>query len=63
MIGYEGRNKHTVNYLRTIYFNRPEWTPCRVGLMLYAECEPDVSLENIDVICAALEKVCNPPEL
>ena len=31
------------------------------GLMLYAECEPDVSLENIDAICTALETVCNPP--
>lgn len=31
------------------------------GLMLYAKCEPDVPLENIDAICIALEKVCNPP--
>jgi uroporphyrinogen decarboxylase len=33
------------------------------GLMLYAECEPDVSLENIDAICTVLEKVCNPPDI
>ena len=33
------------------------------GLMLYAECEPDVSLENINAICTTLEKTCNPPEL
>ena len=32
------------------------------GLMLYAECEPDVPLENIDAICTALEKICSPPE-
>lgn len=32
------------------------------GLMLFAECEPDVPLENIDAICAALEKFCRPPE-
>jgi len=32
------------------------------GLMLHAECEPDVSLENIEVICRVLEKVCNPPD-
>ena len=32
------------------------------GLMLYAECEPDVPLENIDAICTALEEVCNPPD-
>ncbi len=33
------------------------------GLMLYAECEPDVPLENVDAICTALEKTCNPPDL
>jgi hypothetical protein len=32
------------------------------GLMLIAECAPDVPLENIDAICTALEKCCNPPE-
>lgn len=32
------------------------------GLMLFAECGPDVPLENIDAICAALEKTCNPPQ-
>ena len=32
------------------------------GLMLYAECEPDVPLENIDAICTALEKTCKPPD-
>jgi len=26
------------------------------GLMLHAECEPDVPLENIEAICQALEK-------
>ena len=31
------------------------------GLMIYAECEPDVSLENIDAICTQLERFCNPP--
>ena len=31
------------------------------GLMLYAECEPDVPLENIDAICTALERFCDPP--
>jgi uroporphyrinogen decarboxylase len=33
------------------------------GLMLYAECEPDVPLANIEAICKALEKFCHPPEL
>ena len=32
------------------------------GLILSAEAEPDVSLENIDAICTALENICNPPE-
>jgi hypothetical protein len=32
------------------------------GLMLYAECEPDVPPKNIDAICTALERVCNPPD-
>jgi hypothetical protein len=33
MISYKGRNKHTLNYLKTITFDHPEWIPCRVGLM------------------------------
>lgn len=32
------------------------------GLMLYAECEPDVSLEKIDTICTVLENLCKLPE-
>jgi hypothetical protein len=30
------------------------------GLMLIAECGPDVPLENIDAICVAYERICNP---
>jgi hypothetical protein len=33
------------------------------GLMLYAECEPDVPLANIETICTTLEHICNLPEL
>ena len=33
MISYEGRNRRTVNFLKTIYFDYPEWTICTVGLM------------------------------
>lgn len=33
------------------------------GLMLYAECEPDVSLDQIEAICNALERFCQPPLL
>jgi hypothetical protein len=32
-------------------------------LMLSAECEPDVPLESIDVICTTLETVCGLPKL
>jgi len=33
MLSYEGRNYQTVNFLKTIYFDYPAWTPCRVGLL------------------------------
>ena len=32
----------------------------RGGLMIHAECEPDVPLENISAICDALEEWCGP---
>ncbi len=33
------------------------------GLMLQAECGPDVPLENIEAICRAYERLCQPPDL
>jgi uroporphyrinogen decarboxylase len=33
MLSYQGRNRATVNYLKALYFDYPEWTPCRVSLM------------------------------
>jgi uroporphyrinogen decarboxylase len=33
MLSYEGRNPRTTNFLKTIYFDYPDWTPCRVGLL------------------------------
>jgi hypothetical protein len=33
------------------------------GLMLKAECGPDVPLESIDAICTTLERLCKVPEL
>jgi hypothetical protein len=33
------------------------------GLMLVAECAPDVPLDTIDTICTALETHCQPPYL
>lgn len=32
------------------------------GLMMYAEIEPDVSLENVERICTVLEKLCGLPD-
>lgn len=33
MISVHGKNERTRNYLKTIYFDHPDWTPCRVSLM------------------------------
>jgi hypothetical protein len=33
MISYEGRNRRTVNFLKAISFDYPEWIPCRVALL------------------------------
>jgi uroporphyrinogen decarboxylase len=33
VVSYAGRNRRAVNLLKAIYFDGPEWTPCRVGLM------------------------------
>ncbi len=35
----------------------------RGGLMLQAECGPDVPLENIEAVCRAMERLCDPPDL
>jgi hypothetical protein len=32
-IPYEGKNRRTVNYLKTIYFDHPEWTPWNIYIM------------------------------
>lgn len=33
MISQASRNRATVNYLKTMYFDHPEWTPCSVGFL------------------------------
>jgi len=33
MISYTGRNRRTVNYLKTLYFDFPEWTPVNVWFL------------------------------
>ncbi|HNZ38029.1 MAG TPA: uroporphyrinogen decarboxylase family protein [Candidatus Latescibacteria bacterium] len=34
MIPYEGKNPRTVNFLKTLYFDTPQWVPCGVSLMM-----------------------------
>jgi len=33
MISYAGKNRRAVNYLKTMYFDYPEWTICGVGFL------------------------------
>ena len=33
MISYANRNRNTVNYLKTVFFDHPEWTPCSVNFL------------------------------
>jgi hypothetical protein len=33
MLSYPGRNRRAVNRLKAVYFDRPEWTPCRIGFL------------------------------
>lgn len=33
MISYKGKNKATVNYLKAMYFDYPEWTPYGISIM------------------------------
>lgn len=47
MLSYAGRNRYTVNFLKTVYFDRPEWTICRVGLMPATWMKYRESLENL----------------
>ncbi len=47
MLGYEGRNRRTLNFLKTIYFDRPEWVRCRVGLLPATWMEHREDLEAV----------------
>lgn len=33
MISYAGKNRRAVNYLKTMYFDYPEWTICNIGFL------------------------------
>ena len=51
MLSLEGRNRRTANYIKAMTFGRPEWTPCRIGLlpaawMRHREALEDVLLEH-----------------
>jgi len=47
LISYEGRNRHTVNFLKTMYFDCPEWTPCTVGITPAAWLKHREAIEEV----------------
>ena len=47
MISYAGKNGPTVNYLKTIYFDYPEWTPCAVSFLPAAWVKHREALEDL----------------
>jgi len=47
MICTEGRNRHTVNLIKTITFDHPEWTICGVGMLPSTWMKRRESLEEI----------------
>ena len=51
MISYAGKNRRTVNHLKVLYFDYPEWTPCSIGFlpatwMKYRQSLEDLVLEH-----------------
>lgn len=47
MISYAGRNRHTLNYLKTIYFDTPEWVPCGVYFLPSTWIRYGAALEEV----------------
>ena len=47
MIDYAGRNRRTLNYLKTIYFDTPEWVPCSVNFLPAAWMHHGAALEEV----------------
>ncbi|OPZ28333.1 MAG: Uroporphyrinogen decarboxylase (URO-D) [Lentisphaerae bacterium ADurb.BinA184] len=47
MISYAGRNRRTVNALKTMYFDGPEWTPCGVYFLPSAWMRHREALEEV----------------
>lgn len=47
MIAYTGKNRQTVNYLKTMYFGTPEWVPCSVGFLPATWIKHGAALEDL----------------
>lgn len=47
MLSYAGRDRRTVNYLKTMYFDHPEWTPCSMGILPSAWIKYREKLEEV----------------
>jgi hypothetical protein len=47
MISYAGRDRQTVNYLKTVRFDRPEWTPARMYFLPSAWMKHRERLEEV----------------
>lgn len=47
MLNYAGRDRRTVNHLKSVYFDYPEWTPCSVGFLPATWMARRESLEDI----------------
>jgi len=47
MISYDGRKRRTVNDLKSIYFDHPQWTPCGVQIMASTWMKYRSELEDV----------------
>ncbi len=47
MIPYDGKNRSTLNYLKTVYFDHPEWTPCSVNFLPATWMRHGADLEEV----------------
>jgi hypothetical protein len=47
VVPYQGKNRRTVNYLRTVYLDHPEWTPCSVNFLPATWIRHGAALEDL----------------
>ena len=47
VISYAGKNSRTVNYLKVLYFDYPQWTPCSIGFLPATWMKYRQSLEDL----------------